>query len=226
MNRRLSGRPAPDWTESVVLRSYDSSLAAPEPPAALEQPGRDQPPARSRVVPAWLVAVALVVAGCATVAASLWWQHQSRTILVTKRVVPSHAAGADALGCPHLASCRVRADLGQPLGSTARRLFPDATVVSSVSVVESDTGQTVLTTIVLHVRSGVEVSATAQCVPDGDPIPGRAAALPTVGPAQADFVVAGSAGCSVAVSAQIPRSVAVPLTQLLKLATDPSVQLH
>jgi hypothetical protein len=120
----------------------------------------------------------------------------------------------------------VRADLGQPLATTARRLFPDATVISAVSVVQSDTGQAVQTVIVLHARSGVEVSATVQCLPGGGAIPGRSAALPAVGPAQADFVVAGSPGCSVAVAAQVPRSVRVPLAELLKLATDPGVQLH
>lgn len=224
MTRRLSWRPAPDWTESVVVRSEDSALAAGEPPPAAEQPGGDRPP--PRLVPAWLVTLALMLACCATVAASLWWQHRSRTIVVTNRVMPSYAAGADAFGCPNLTSCQVRAEIGQPLGSTARRMFPDATVVSSVSVVDSDTGRTVLTTIVLHARSGVEVSATAQCLPDGGQISGRSAALPSVGPAQADFVVPGPPGCSVAVSAQIPRSVAVPVSQLLELATDPGVQLQ
>jgi hypothetical protein len=225
MTRRLSGRPVPDWTESVVLHSYENALADPEPPPAAELAEATQSPVPPRIVPSWLVALAVLVACGATVAASLWWQFRSRTIVVTNRVLPSYAAGADAFGCPNLSSCDVRAGIAQPLSTAARRLFPNAMVISSVSVVDSDTGRTVQTAIVLHARSGVEVSATAQCLPDGGPIPGRAAALPQVGPAQADFVVAGKPGCNVAVSAQIPRSVRVPVTELLKLATDPSVQL-
>lgn len=226
MTRQRIGRPAPDWSESVVFRSYEAGLADPDPLPATELGEGDQVPAPPRFVPAWLVVVAVLLTACATVAACLWWQHRSRTIMVTHRVQPSYAAGADAFGCPHLASCQVRADMGQPLGTTARRLFPDAAVISSVSTVLSDTGRTVQTSIVLRARSGVELSATAQCLPDGGPIPGRAAPLPPTGPAQADFVVPGSLGCSVAVSAQIPRTVPVPVTRLLQLASDPSVQLR
>jgi hypothetical protein len=116
-------------------------------------------------------------------------------------------------------------DLGQPLTEVARLLFPDATVLSSRSIVDSRSGRTVRTTIVLRAPSGLEVSASAQCVPGAGPVTGRAASLPAAGPAQADFVVAGEPGCSVAVAAQIPRTVPVPLAQLRQLADDPQVQL-
>jgi hypothetical protein len=92
-------------------------------------------------------------------------------------------------------------------------------------VVESGSGRTVQTTIVLRTLSGLEVSANAQCVPGAGPITGRAEPLPAAGPAQADFVVAGAPGCSVAVAAQIPRGAPVPLAELRQLARDPQVQL-
>lgn len=225
MTRQRAGRPAPNWTESVVLRSSEGQLSDPPPVAELRP---EAPPDRaltSRVIPAWLVAAALLLACATSVATALAWQQRSRIIEVTKRVQPYYSAGPDAAGCPTLSRCQVRADIGQPLNVLARRLFPNATVISSVSIVESDTGRPVQTTIVLGDPSGIEVSAVAQCVPGAASIPGRAAPLPEAGPAQADFVVAGSPGCSVAVSAQIPRAVAVPVTQLLKLAADPSVQL-
>jgi hypothetical protein len=223
MSRRWTGRPDRDWPESVVILSDEDSLADRQ---ALHLSARFGPPARQpRVVPGWLVAAALLLACSATAAALLWWQHRSRTILVTNRVQPSYAAGADASGCPHLIRCRVQADVGQPLGTTARQVFGDATVLSSLSVIRSDTGQTVQTSIVLRTRSGIEVWATAQCLPGGAAIPGRASALPASGPAQADVVVGGEPGCSVAVSAQIPRSVPVPAAELRRLASDPGVQL-
>ena len=99
-------------------------------------------------------------------------------------------------------------------------------MLSSLSVQRLDTDQTVRTTIVLHTPTGLQVSATAQCVPGAGPIPDRAALLPETGPAQADFVVAGAPGCSVAVAAQIPPSVPVPLAQLRQLAGDRQVQLR
>lgn len=181
---------------------------------------------RRITLPAWLVAITVLLACSAIVAASLWWQHRSRVIEVTHLVRPAYPAGPDSIGCPNLSSCQVRADLGHPLNALARQLFPDATVLSSVSVAESDTGRTVRTAIVLRTPSGVVVSAGAQCVPDAGPVPGRAGALPATGPAQADFVVAGAPGCSVAVAARIPRAAPVPLAELQRLARDPGVQLR
>ena len=145
--------------------------------------------------------------------------------MVTNRVQPYYSAGSDAAGCPILSRCRVVPDLAQPLTGVARQLFPNATVLSLVSVVESRGGRTVQTSIVLRTPSGIEVSASAQCVPGAGPVTTRAASLPAAGPAQADFVVAGAPGCSVAVAAQIPRAVPVPLAQLQQLAADPQVQL-
>jgi hypothetical protein len=177
-------------------------------------------------VPAWLVAAAVLVACSASVTAALWWQHRSRVIEVINVVQPRYPAGPDPIGCPNLSRCQVRADIGQPLNTLAQQLFSDATVLSSVSVTESDTDRTVRTTIVLRTRSGIVVSAGAQCVRSASQVPGRAAALPARGPAQADFVVAGAPGCSVAVTAQIPRGTPVPLAALQRLAGDPEVQLR
>jgi len=226
MTRQRIGRPVPSWTESVVLRSSEGPLSEADPVPELGPDGPYDRAPTTRVIPGWLVAVALLLACAASVAAALEWQQRSRIINVTKRVQPYYSAGPDAAGCPNLSRCQVRADLGQPLNVLARQLFPHATVLSSVSVVVSDTGRTVQAAIVLGDPSGIEVSAVAQCVPGAAPIPGRAAPLPAAGPARADFVVAGSPGCSVAVSAQIPRAIAVPATQLMKLAADPSVQLQ
>jgi hypothetical protein len=223
MTRQRIGRQAPNWAESVVISSSEGPLADPDPTA------EPQPPADRtfipRVVPAWLVLAALLSACAASVTTALWWQHRSRVIEVTRQVPSYYSAGPDAAGCPNLLSCQVQADIGQPLNMLARLLFPDATVLSSVTVVRSDTGRTVQTTIVLATRSGIEVSAVAQCVPGAGPISGRVAPLPTVGPAQADYVVPGAPGCSVAVAAQIPRAVRVPVEQLQRLAAGQDVQL-
>jgi hypothetical protein len=224
--RRRTGAPASNWADSVVIRSYESALADPESDVALPPPSPIQPPRRPWVVPAWLVAAAMLLACSAGVAAALWWQHRSRVIEVTHRVVPYYPAGPDAMGCPNLIRCQVRANAGQPLNMLVRQLFPDATVLSSLSVSSADTGQTMQTSIVVRTPAGVDVSASAQCVPGGGPIGARAASLPAVGPAQADFVVAGEPGCSVAVAAQIPRGVPVPLAQLLRLVGDRQAQLQ
>jgi hypothetical protein len=224
MSRQRADRPAGDWPQRVDFRSYEGPLAGPD-PAELEPVPIAEQARRPRLVPAWLVLVALLLSCSAAVAAALWWHHRSRVIEVSNRVQPHYTTGADASGCPTLGSCQVRADVGQPLNVLARRLFPGATVVSSLSVVRSDTGRTVWTTIVLRSPSGLDVSAIAQCVPGAGPITGRAEPLPPVGPAQADFVVAGAPGCSVAVAAQIPRAVPVPLTELRRLAGDRQVQL-
>jgi hypothetical protein len=216
MSRLRISRPDRDAIEPAPIRFAES------PPADRDTADPLRP---SRVVPAWLVTGMLLLACAASVAAALWWQHRSRVIEVTNRVQPYYSAGPDAAGCPILSRCRVTADLGQPLAVAARRLFPDATVLSSLSAVDSGSGRTVQTTIVLRAPSGLEVSATAQCVPGAGPISDRAAALPAAGPAQADFVVAGAPGCSVAVAAQIPRAVPVPLAELRQLARDPQVQL-
>ena len=224
MTRLRISRPVPDWTQSVVIRSYEQPLGDPESVAPLP-PAPAAPTGRPRVVPAWLVAAALLLAGAAAVTAALWWQHRSRVIEVTHRVPAYYTAGSDAAGCPNSTRCQVRADLGQPLTMLARRLFPDAAVLSAVAVTDARTGRTVQTTVVLRDPSGLEVSATAQCVPGAGPVPGRAAPLPGRGPAQADFVVAGAPGCSVAVAAQIPRAVRVPLAELRQLAVDRQAQL-
>ncbi len=230
---RSRGRPASglnaDWTESVVLRSYDSALTDPEPEApspadTVAQPGLPVL-VRARVVPGWLVAAAVLLAAAATLVALLWWHHRSRVIEVTNRVLPAYPAGPDAAGCPTISRCQLQLDIGQPLGASARRLFPDAAVQLSESIVDVDTDRTVRTSIVLSDPSGVEVFASAQCVPGAAPLRARTASLPLVGPAQADFVAPGAAGCSVAVSAQIPDSVRVPLAQLKQLVDDPDVQL-
>jgi len=218
MSRLRINRPARDWIELLPSES--------PPPAGAGSSAAGGPARLPRVVPAWLVAAALLLACAACAAATSWWQHRSRVIEVTSRVRPSYSAGPDAAGCPILLRCRVIADPSQPLATAARRLFPDATVLSSLSVVESGSGRTVQTTIVLRAPSGLEVSASAQCVPGAGPITGRAASLPATGPAQADFVVAGAPGCSVAVSAQIPRAAPVPLARLRQLARDPQAQLN
>jgi len=225
MTRLRIGRSAPDWTQSVVIRSYEQPLADPEsaPPVSSAPPAA--PAGQPRVVPAWLVAAALLLACVAAVMAALWWQHRSRVIEITHRVPSYNTAGSDAAGCPNRTRCQVRMDLGQPLTGLARRLFPEATVLSSVAVTDTRTGRTVQTTVVLRDPSGIEVSATAQCVPGAGPIPGRVEPLPRTGPAQADFVVGGAPGCSVAVAAQIPRAVRVPLPQLQQLAVDRQSQL-
>jgi hypothetical protein len=222
MTRQRIGRPARSWIEPVVISSFEGPLSDPDPAAVWGPADRAASP---KVVPAWLVAAALLSACALCVATALGWQQRTRVIEVTKRVPSYHSTGPDAAGCPNLTACKVLADLGQPLNMLARQLFPDATVLSSLSVVRSDTGRTVQTTIVLGTRSGIEVSAIAQCVPGAGPVPGRAAPLPAAGPAQADFVVAGAPGCSVAVAAQIPRAVPVPLPQLQRLVADPGVQL-
>ena len=224
MTRLRINRPPGHWTESVLIRSYEVPLADPDPPflPAAEPAAPARPP---KLVPAWLVVAALLMACTGSVAAALWWQHRSRVIEVTNRVQPYYSAGPDAAGCPILSRCRVVPDLGQQLPELARRLFPAATVLSSLSVVETGSGRTVRTTIVLRAESGLEVSASAQCVPGAGPVTGRAEPLPATGPAQADFVVAGEPGCSVAVAAQIPRAVPVPLAQLRQLADDPQAQL-
>jgi hypothetical protein len=209
------GRQQPSWADEIAIWSDDGGPTDPGTGAA------SQP----TVVPAWLVTAAVLLACSALVAAALWWQHRTRVVEVTHRVVPYSPAGPDAMGCPSGVQCQVLADAGQPLAVLARQLFPDATVLSSVSVTNAATGRTVQTTIVLRTPAGVELSALTQCVPGAGPIPTRAAPLPAVGPAQADFVVAGRPGCSVAVAAQIPRSVPVPLRQLQQLATDPDAQL-
>jgi hypothetical protein len=230
MSRLRISRPARDAIEPVLVRFAESQPADP----GTADPGTTDPDPidpraghlrAPRVVPAWLVAAALLLACAASVAAALWWQHRSRVIEVTNRIQPYYSAGPDAAGCPILSRCLVSTDLSQPLAVAARRLFPDATVLSSLTVVESGSGRTVQTTIVLHAPSGLGVSATAQCVPGAGPISDRAASLPVAGPAQADFVVAGAPGCSVAVAAQIPRTVPVPLAELRQLARDPQVQL-
>jgi hypothetical protein len=204
------------WADEVVIPSREQ-------PAGSRPAGGSGPP--PRLVPAWLVAVAMLLACSALASAALWWQQRSRVIEVTRQVRSYLPAGPDPAGCPTGSHCQVRSDLGQPLGVLARRLFPDATVLSSVSVTSAESGRTVQATIVLRAPSGLEVSAIAQCVPGAAPIPSRAAPLPPVGPAQADFVVPGGPGCSVSVTAQVPRSVPVPAALLERLAGDPQVQL-
>ncbi|HST48370.1 hypothetical protein [Jatrophihabitans sp.] len=204
------------WADEMVLFSGEQPVAGPR---------AGTPAGPPRLVPTWLVAGAVLLACVAVALAALWWQHRSRVIEVTRQIRPYLPAGPDAAGCPSGSHCQVRSDFGQSLSVQARRLFPDATVLSSVSVTSRETGQTVQTTIVLQTPSGLEVSATAQCVPGAAPIPPRAAPLPVVGPAQADFVVPGTPGCSVAVTAQVPRAVPVPAVLLERLAGDPQVQL-
>ena len=43
MTRRLPGRPVPDWTQSVVLHSYENALADPEPPRGDREPWPREP---------------------------------------------------------------------------------------------------------------------------------------------------------------------------------------
>jgi hypothetical protein len=216
---RPADLPQPDWDDDIAIEFDDRA------PAASWSGAAPVSPAQPTVVPTWLVAAAVLLSCAALVVAALWWQHRTRVIEVTHRVVPYFPAGPDAMGCPRGVQCQVLADAGQPLTVLARRLFPDATVLSSVSVTDAATGRAVQTTIVLRTPAGLEISALAQCVPGAGPVANRAAPLPTVGPAQADFVVAGRPGCSVAVAAQIPRSVLVPVPQLQQLAADPDAQL-
>lgn len=218
---RRPGQPADagqHWSDEVILGA--DPLGAQ--PATRGTGAAAGPP---RPVPSWLVAAAVLLACAAVLAAGLWWQHRSRVIEVTRQIRSYVPAGPDAAGCPAGSHCQPRADLGQPVNVLARRLFPDATVLSSTSVTDPETGRTVQASVVLRTPSGLLVSATAQCVPGAAPIPSRAAALPATGPAQADFVVPGAPGCSVAVAAQVPRGVPVPLGLLRRLADDPGVQL-
>lgn len=236
MSRRRIIRPESDPTWPVLIEcqneapgeSVDPEAAAPgDPEAGGANPAAAAGPSgRSRMVPAWLVAVALLLACSASAAAALWWQHRSRVIEVTNLVRPDYPVGSDSSGCPNLSSCQVQVSVSQPLNTLARRLFPDSTVLSSVAVSETTTGRVVRTAIVLRTGSGIVVSAEALCVPGAGLVPGRAGSLPSVGPAQADLVVTGDPGCSVAVAAQIPRAVPVPLAELQQLAGDPTGQLR
>ncbi|HEX8094988.1 hypothetical protein [Jatrophihabitans sp.] len=56
MNRQRISRRPPDWTESVVIRSYEGPLADPDPPALLSPALPAAPVGLPRLVPAWLVA--------------------------------------------------------------------------------------------------------------------------------------------------------------------------
>ena len=221
MTRRRIRQPGPDSSWPVLIECHD------EAPGDREAGEPDAGPfGRSRVAPAWLIAVALLLACSVSVAAALWWQHRSRVIEVTNLVQPDYPVGPDPSGCPNLSSCQPHTSVSQPLNTLAWQLFPDSTVLSSVVVSETTTGRTVRTSIVLRTGSDIVVSAEAQCVPGAGLIPGRVAALPSVGPAQADFVVTGGPGCSVAVAARIPQAVPVPLAALQRLAGDPAVQLR
>ncbi|MEO6502474.1 MAG: hypothetical protein ABIQ09_11245 [Jatrophihabitantaceae bacterium] len=229
MSRRWSTRPEPDTAAPVLIECHDEAPGDPEPVdrhADDARPTAAGPSGRPRVVPSWLVAVAVLLACSAGVAASLWWQHRSRVIEVTNLVQRDYPAGPDSSGCPNRSRCQTYASVGQRLNTLARQLFPDSTVLDSMSVSESRTGRTVRTSIVLRTDSGIVVSADAQCVPGAAAVPGRFGPLPSAGPAQADFVVAGEPGCSVAVAARIPRAVAVPVEELQRLAGDPTVQLQ
>lgn len=230
MSRRWSTRPEPDPTAPVLIECYDEALDDPEAvDADLDTVGGRRaagPSGRPRVVPAWLVTAAVLLACSAGVAAALWWQHRSRVIEVINLVRPAYPVGPDSSGCPNLSSCQVHASVSQPLNTLARRLFPDSTVLSSVTVTETATGRPVRTAIALRTGAGIVVSAEALCVPGAGLVPGRTASPPSVGPAEVDLVVTGDPGCTVAVAAQVPRAVPVPLDELRRLAGDPTGQLR
>jgi hypothetical protein len=107
-----------------------------------------------------------------------------------------------------------------------QQYLPDAQSLSASSVFDGNSGEFYRSLLIVELPSGVLVSIEVQRDPTtAAKIPAWQSALPSTGPADVELLVTGRLpGSSVAVSAHVPRGVAVPVTELQRLAADPGLQ--
>jgi hypothetical protein len=172
-----------------------------------------------------LAAVGLAAAGA--LAAGLLYARQSRTIVSSRVVSSPGQATANLTGCPVGAACSwSQLPDGGPLFHAVQRALPTAVVVQAESVYDNGTAREYLVRLVAGTPDGIQLTITATRDPAGRPVPDWRSALPGQGPADIALVVPGQrAGTAVAVTATVPAGMSVPAAALLRLATDPSLQL-
>jgi hypothetical protein len=205
----------------VVPRADDDGLAGPA------DYGPDSSGGAPRPIPARLVRVLLALTAIAAVTATIAWLWQGRLVVSTTTVPRPTTATVDGDGCPLDATCEVSVGGNEWVLAVLQTEFPDATVVAVSSVFDTATGRTLRSSAQVRTPAGMVVSAMAQCVRLGSPVPDRdtPSAAPSQGPADPLFVVSGAPGCSVAVTAHVPARVAVPTALLERIAHDPTLQL-
>jgi len=211
----------PDW------RSADHiELAVPARHVALAVPaGSRRRPSRSIPLRRCLAAVGLAAIGA--LAAGLLYAHQTRTIVSARVQSSPGQATANLTGCPIGAACSwSELPDGGPLLHAVRHLLPTAALVQAESVYDNGTAREYLVRLVASTPDGLQLTVTATRDPAGQAVPGWRSALPGQGPADIALVVPGRRpGTAVAVTATVPTGIPVPATALLRLATDPSLQL-
>jgi hypothetical protein len=170
--------------------------------------------------------VALLLVSLAAVAiASGVRAYRGRTITTTRTIVPPTlgTTGVDAIGCPTGVNCSIAGFFVPGPVAAALRAFPDSTQLDSRAAVgEVDNSRFYFKNATVRTKQGVVVTASYQCIPRGVAISDRIVLSPQSKPTDALLVRGGpKAGCSVAVSAHAPSGVALPITQLERLTSDP-----
>jgi len=187
----------------------------------------DRSPGRLRSIPLRWCLAAVGPAALATLAAGLFYAHQSRTIVSTRVVSSPGQATANLTGCPVGAACSwSQLPDGGPLLHAAQHALPTVALIRAESVYDNGTAREYLVRLVAGTPDGIQLTVTATRDRAGRAVPAWRSALPGQGPADIALVAPGRRpGTAVAVTATVPAGVPVPASALLQLATDPSLQL-
>lgn len=218
MRRSRSPRPEPAVIEFVVI---DDEPAEGESPVA-----EGSRAAGVGVGLRWCVTAAALAVVVLLAALAVFYQRSQP--IVTRTVASQGQATQNLTGCPVLATCGKLDDVRPSLLIVAEQYLPGSEQLRLETAYDESSTISYRSTVVLRTPGGVTVSIVASFDPRGIRVGRWSSSVPSTGPAEITLVTPGyyTPGTSLAVTAQVPAGVAVPVTALRKLAADPSLQLE
>jgi hypothetical protein len=130
---------------------------------------------------------------------------------------PATTGRLDATGCPVDATCTSQPRPSADLFLATAAAFPAGVPLATGSLYLTSNGRTLRTDLLLRAGRSL-LLIEAQCIPAGVVLPTQSDRIPAQGPANATVTLAGSAGCSAAITVNTPAGSPVPAEAVKQLA--------
>ena len=185
--------------------------------------------APARVLASSALVFAVAALGVLALAGATHPTHRRRTVYAVAGPGPTTD---DSAGCPVRVRCVVLAQVDASMTTALRHAFPGADVVSAAVVRDAGSGR-VYHRVVIARTAATTLILSAQCIPGTRPGPRRVLRdAPSAGGGSSvatyshrlEVIVAGRAGCSASVEADVAGAGRPDEAAVLALADDPSLQ--